>query len=151
MRSVVLTHDDLPDPFVGKLHFPAWHRGFPWHPFNRETDAAFFNAPEQVAFLEHGDRRGIGEVGRGRIESPGCRTLAVEVSAMTGGTIGGIKTLPLLDGIGSLGNRIGQACIFARWSRMNRAIFPWWLIANSRAVIGLPADKQRKTDQDTPA
>src|SRR6185295_34203 len=99
MGSIVFAHDDFPDPFVREFHFPAWHRGFPWHPFDRETDAALFDTPEEIAFLEHGNRRGIGKVGRGRIESPGCRTLAVEVSAMAGGTIRRIKALPLLDGV----------------------------------------------------
>src|SRR6185369_10784004 len=114
MGSIVLAHDDLPDPLVREFHFPTWHRGFPWHPFDGETDAALLDAPEEVAFLEHGDRRRIGKVGRGRIESPGCRTLAVEVSAMAGGTIGRIETFSLLDGIRCLCNGIGQAGIFAR-------------------------------------
>ena len=99
MRSIVLAHDDFPDPFVGKFYFPAGHRGFPWHSFDRETDAALLDAPEEITFLEHGDRRWIGEVCRGRIESPGRRTLAIEVSTVTWGTERGIEALPLLDGI----------------------------------------------------
>src|SRR4029077_6010578 len=71
MRSIVLAHDDFPDPFVGKFDLPARHRGFPCHPFDREADAALLDPPEEIAFLEHGDRRWIGEVSRGRIESPG--------------------------------------------------------------------------------
>ena len=85
-RSVILTHDDFPDPFVRKFHFPSRHRRFPWHPFDRKADAALLDSPEEIAFLEHRDRRGIGKVGRRRIESPGRRTLAVEVSTVAGGT-----------------------------------------------------------------
>ena len=99
MRPIVFAHDDFPDPFVRKFDFPARHRGFPWHPFDREADAALLDAPEEIAFLEHRDRRWIGEVGRRRIESPGRRTLPIEVSAMAGGTEGGIEALPLLDGV----------------------------------------------------
>ena len=68
MRPIVLAHDNFPDPFVGKFDFPARHRRLPWHPFDREADAALLDAPEEITFLEHGDRRRIGEVGRGRIE-----------------------------------------------------------------------------------
>ena len=99
MCSIVFSHDDFPDPFVRKFDFPARHRGFPWHPFDREADATLLDAPEEIAFLEHGDRRWIGEVGRGRIESPGRRTLAIEVSAVAGRTERGIEALPLLDGV----------------------------------------------------
>ena len=99
MRSIVLAQDDFPDPFVRKFYFPARHRGFPWHPFDRKADAALLDAPEEIAFLEHGDRRWIGEVGRGRIESPGRRTLAIVVSAVAGGSDRGIEALPLLDGV----------------------------------------------------
>ena len=73
MRSVVLTHDDFPDPLIGKLEFPARHGRFPWHSFDREADTALLDPPEEVAFLEHGDRRRIGEVGRG-----GLNPLAAE-------------------------------------------------------------------------
>src|SRR3954469_7125096 len=148
MGSIVLAHDNLPDPFVREFHFPAWHRGFPWHPFDREADAAFLNAPEEIAFLEHGDRCRIGEVGRGRIESPSCRTFAVEVSAMAGGTIRRIESLPLLDCVWGLCNGIRQAGIFTWGSRMNRPVFPGRLIADRRAAIGLPADEQREQNKD---
>lgn len=84
MRPVVLAHDNFPDPFVGKLDFPARHCRFPGHPFDREADAALFDPPEEIAFLEHGDRRGVGEIGRGRIESPCCRALAIEIPSMAG-------------------------------------------------------------------
>ena len=71
MRAIVLAHDDLPDPFVGKFKLPVRHRGFPWHSFDREADATLFDPPEEVAFLEHRNRRRVGEVSWGRIESPG--------------------------------------------------------------------------------
>src|SRR4030042_2020383 len=106
MCSIVLAHDDLPDPFVGKFDFPAGHRRLPRHPFDREADAALLDAPEEIAFLEHGDRRGIGEVSRRRIESPSCRTLSIEVSSVARRTECGIEALPLLNGIRCLGNRI---------------------------------------------
>lgn len=72
MRAIILTHDDFPDPFVGKFKLPARHRRFPRHPFDRKADAALLNPPEEITFLEHRDRRGIGKVSRGRIESPRC-------------------------------------------------------------------------------
>ena len=106
MSTIVLTHDDFPDPFVLKFKLPARHRGFPWHSFDREADATLFDPPEQIAFLEHGDRRGIGEVGRGRIESSGSRALAVKVSSVAGRTERGIEALPLLDRVRCLWNWI---------------------------------------------
>src|SRR4029078_1706903 len=139
MGYIILAHDDLPDPLVREFHFPAWHRGFPRHPFDGETDAAFLDPPEEIAFLEHGDRGRIGEVGRGRIESSSCRPLAVQVSPLAGGTIRRIEPLSLLDGVWCLSNGIGQAGIFARRGRMNGSIFPRRLIADGRAAIGLPA------------
>ena len=123
MRSIVLAHYDFPDPFVRKFDFPARHRGFPWHPFDRKADATLLDAPEEIAFLEHGDRRWIGEVGRRRIESPGRRTLAIEVPSVAGGAERGIEALPLLDGIRCLGNRTRQARIFAWRRRVNRPVF----------------------------
>ena len=123
MRSIVLAHDDFPDPFVRKFDFPARHCGFPWHPLDWEADAALLDAPEEIAFLEHGDCGWIGEVGRGRIESPGRRTLAIEVSAVAGGTERGIETLPLLDVVWCLCNGTRQAGIFAWRSRVNRPVF----------------------------
>src|ERR1043165_2903495 len=142
MRSVVLTHDDLPDPFVREFHFPARHRRFPWHPFDWEADTALLNAPEEIALLEHGDRCRISKIGRGRIESPGCWAFAIKVSAMAGRTICGVETLPLLDGVWCLSNWIRQTGIFTWRGRMNRPVFPWRLIADRRTAIGLPPANQ---------
>ena len=148
MRAIVLAHDDFPDPFVGKFEFPARHRRFPWHSFDWETDTAFFNAPEEIAFLEHRNRRRVGEVGRGRIESPGCRPLAVKVSSVARGAECRIEALPLLDRVRCLRNWIRQAGIFAWRSRMNGPVFTGGRIADRRTVIGLPADQQWKENQD---
>ena len=148
MCPVVLAHDDFPDPFVGKFELPARHRGFPWHSFDREADAALFDSPEEITFLKHRDRCRIGKICWRRIESPSCRALTVKISPMAGRTECRIETFSLLDRIWCLGNRIRQARIFPWRSRMNSPVFSRRRIADRRTVIGLPADQQRKENQD---
>ena len=57
MGSVVFAHNDLPNPFIGQLDFPPRHGRLPWHAFDRKPDSTLLDAPEEIAFLQHGDRR----------------------------------------------------------------------------------------------
>src|SRR6188508_3681356 len=121
MSPFVLAEDDLPNPFIRQLNLPPRHGRLPWHTFNRQAHSALLDAPEKVAFLEHRDRRRVGEVGRRGVEAAGSRTLAVEISAVAGRAERGVETLALHDVLRRFRDGVRQTGVLARRRGMNGA------------------------------
>src|SRR3989442_544055 len=89
----VLCHDDFPDPLVRQFDFPPRHGRFPRMGFDRQPDPSLLDSPEQIGFLELGDRPGIHEVRWRRIEAVGGRPVTVEQGPMARGAISRIEPL----------------------------------------------------------
>src|SRR2546422_1838562 len=79
----VFKQDHFPDLVGRQMLLPRRHHGRPWERLTRQSDPALGDAPEHEGLLKLGQRSGIGEVGRNRVERERVQPPAVEIIPVT--------------------------------------------------------------------